>query len=1024
MAEKKPPTKEERKILDFIGQFESNGGDYDIVYSGYKDELEKPLTDMTVKEVLALQNKMKSSGSSAVGAHQFINSTLLEEIKKQKISKDTLFTSDLQDELIIGRLKRVRGLDKWMSGSLDTEAFAKNLSKEFASLPNPETGKSYYDKKAGNNKSLTNTADVLGTLNKIKFPDEENPEILATGSSVDPEVILSNPDIDDGTKEELLKLNDGAGLQPDTIAQLQPKPEAGPSLMSQLTNSSVEAPTNEGIINDDIVNSEVNMRDDRRNLGHTGDISAFPADFKLLNTSFKDGGLVNSFNTGGSHEDSPHGGIPIGQNQSGGDNLVEEGETKYGDYVFPKEVILDKKTAERFHWDKSDIGKPLSDISEKLNARIDERPFDSIEVGTVKRALDKLILVNESLRPSETSSTEFPSGNDQAFELGGAARGQFNTLGSQGSNTVVAGEQDQNQFVDGAKDTAAGILGPWGMAFRAIQKLGVAGGDAIGGNAGAGIADVFSPEESNISAFTTNSDRTMMEKFSLQTPFIGGMQNNKFKNERENAIRTDRTAAANNFHRESDFGSARTFFGEGNTQTSGGDVVAKFGGNMKSKKKKKDNIPEVRRRRLDDRLTQGTGENITMAPGEQGMAKPERGPSMEHLRQLLAKIGSNGGIEATQSTKDLIKEREKYKEHNRGVNDRAARKNKNFAGGGYAGMGITAAVGLAGSIMENQKRQKELENFNEIYAEQGNMGQRQSDFKHGGDTKMNDGGFGRFKRFGLDDEEGIEYTRSDMSGLQVGGNPSQFFQQEQRRDASKYDNLGERTGAGQFFDGAAKAAGNIGKGLQNTNYINSAMRALPAARNLFKRKERADGTKFGRLRDRYIKQKRDKTTLDNKISNATGNARRAILESSMGSGAQASKNIQQLHINELKARSDASFQEQAFDANQNQIAQAFNKDTNVKNQSTGMQEVAANEANQAATRLKNETMRNAGVEDIGLIARENKMAGILKTTTGYTPDGEKDKGQGFLSKLYSDFTASSRASEEQEKAWKKKYGYI
>ena len=159
-------TPQERQILDYIGQFESGGGDYNILYSGYKGKTKKDLTKMTVDEVLALQDKMKASGSSAVGAHQFIQESLKDELKKAKIQGSVLFTPDLQDKLMLNRLKRKRGLGKFLSGELSTKDFSKSLSKEFASLPNPETGRSYYDKD-GLNKSLTTTKDLTNTLNKI-----------------------------------------------------------------------------------------------------------------------------------------------------------------------------------------------------------------------------------------------------------------------------------------------------------------------------------------------------------------------------------------------------------------------------------------------------------------------------------------------------------------------------------------------------------------------------------------------------------------------------------------------------------------------------------------------------------------------------------------------------------------------------------------------------------------------------------------------------------------------------------------
>lgn len=169
-------SEQERTLLDFIGEYESKGGDPDILYGGFKGTTEKPLTQMTIDEVFALQTRMVSEqradnpnglASSAVGAHQFINKTLKEEVRRQGISGNTLFTSEVQDSIMIGRLKNSRGFDKFLSGEISDVEFAKSLSQEFASMPNPATNRSYYDGD-GLNSSLVGIKKVLDMLKKLK----------------------------------------------------------------------------------------------------------------------------------------------------------------------------------------------------------------------------------------------------------------------------------------------------------------------------------------------------------------------------------------------------------------------------------------------------------------------------------------------------------------------------------------------------------------------------------------------------------------------------------------------------------------------------------------------------------------------------------------------------------------------------------------------------------------------------------------------------------------------------------------
>lgn len=142
----------ERKILDFVAQPESNGS-YNVIFGGS----EKPLTTMTVQQVLDLQGTMKD-GSTAVGRYQFINDTLKELIEKLDVPKDAKFDEDLQDRLGKALLER-RGLKKFKAGKLGKAKFIENLAKEWASLPKDASGLSYYDGD-GLNKSLVAHADL------------------------------------------------------------------------------------------------------------------------------------------------------------------------------------------------------------------------------------------------------------------------------------------------------------------------------------------------------------------------------------------------------------------------------------------------------------------------------------------------------------------------------------------------------------------------------------------------------------------------------------------------------------------------------------------------------------------------------------------------------------------------------------------------------------------------------------------------------------------------------------------------
>jgi muramidase (phage lysozyme) len=152
-------------LLDKIGSIESAKG-YDYEFGNRP----VPLSTMTLGEVLQHQQKRRKEGakSSAVGRYQFMFETLSEIVRKnpRDFPTDAKFTPDMQDKAATLLMER-RGLKEFMSGSMDEKTFARNLSKEWASLPNPETGRSYYDGD-GLNKSLTTSKEMTGILRRAK----------------------------------------------------------------------------------------------------------------------------------------------------------------------------------------------------------------------------------------------------------------------------------------------------------------------------------------------------------------------------------------------------------------------------------------------------------------------------------------------------------------------------------------------------------------------------------------------------------------------------------------------------------------------------------------------------------------------------------------------------------------------------------------------------------------------------------------------------------------------------------------
>lgn len=119
---------------------------------------------------------------------------------------------------------------------------------------------------------------------------------------------------------------------------------------------------------------------------------------------FAEGGLT-SFNTGGSHEESPIGGIPQGIGDNGNVNLVEEGETRYQDYIFSDRLTLDEDIVKELNLPSNLIGKTFAEASEILAKDIEEHPNDPISKRGFEEMMIRLQAANNMKKDLEDSNT-------------------------------------------------------------------------------------------------------------------------------------------------------------------------------------------------------------------------------------------------------------------------------------------------------------------------------------------------------------------------------------------------------------------------------------------------------------------------------------------------------------------------------------------------------------------------------------------------------------------------------------------
>jgi len=179
---------------------------------------------------------------------------------------------------------------------------------------------------------------------------------------------------------------------------------------------------------------------------------------------------LNSFNTGGSHESNPNGGIQMGQDPQGNMNSVEQGETMTKGFVYSDTVKLNKDTLKQFNLPKSWEGKTIAEASKYVDNKFKDRN-DKISLSTKTGMLDLIAQAQESIKTASQPIQEQSVDQNQMFlggEMDSIAGMPGLSNGMQGIQALASG--DKNQALKSGISAAATI-----------------GGTAIGGPIGGAI---------------------------------------------------------------------------------------------------------------------------------------------------------------------------------------------------------------------------------------------------------------------------------------------------------------------------------------------------------------------------------------------------------------------------------------------------------------------------------------------------------------------------------------------------------
>lgn len=173
---------------------------------------------------------------------------------------------------------------------------------------------------------------------------------------------------------------------------------------------------------------------------------------------FADGGLT-TFNNGGSHEESPIGGIPQGTDNNGNVNLVEEGETRYQDYIFSDRLTLDEDLVKELNLPSKLIDKTFAEASEILAKDIEEHPNDPISKRGFEEMMVRLQAANNMKKDIEDSNT-FAEGGELNVEGNGTKTLSNEEVEKQVESTSTKDLIKGGKATEEIKKDAPGLFNP------------------------------------------------------------------------------------------------------------------------------------------------------------------------------------------------------------------------------------------------------------------------------------------------------------------------------------------------------------------------------------------------------------------------------------------------------------------------------------------------------------------------------------------------------------------------------------
>lgn len=138
--------------------------------------------------------------------------------------------------------------------------------------------------------------------------------------------------------------------------------------------------------------------------------------------NFSDG--IIDVNAGGTHEQNPNNGVPMGADENGNPNLVEQGEAIWNDYVFSNRLQVPDDIRKQYKL-KGKKGMTYADAVRNLQKDSKERPNDAITKRGLDSTLTRLARAQEIDRKKQQAADALTQAAVNYFAIGGALDNEF-----------------------------------------------------------------------------------------------------------------------------------------------------------------------------------------------------------------------------------------------------------------------------------------------------------------------------------------------------------------------------------------------------------------------------------------------------------------------------------------------------------------------------------------------------------------------------------------------------------------------